>query len=106
MPKCVTTITPQRISFFGGGTDLPDYFLKHGGSVISSTINQYVYVTVKKHSWLFNEQYRLNYSKTEHVNSVDDIEMELPESVLNFEYEPPIYIATNIRPPASSSRII
>ena len=103
MPKCVTTITPQRISLFGGGTDLPDYFLKHGGSVISSTINQYVYVTVKKHSCLFNEQYRLNYSKTEHVNSIDDIENGIARECLKLlNIEPPIYIATTSDLPASS----
>ena len=103
MPKYVTTITPQRISFFGGGTDLPDYYKKYGGSVISSTINQYVYVTVKKHSSLFNEQYRLNYSKTEHVDSLDEIENGIARECLKIlEIDPPIYIATTSDLPASS----
>ena len=42
----VTTMTPHRISFAGGGTDYPKYYLKNGGSVINSTINKYLFVTV------------------------------------------------------------
>ena len=56
MVKAVTTITPLRISFAGGGTDLVDYYLQYGGAVLSSTINKYIYVTVKTHSPLFNEK--------------------------------------------------
>ncbi|MFM7761815.1 MAG: kinase, partial [Acidimicrobiaceae bacterium] len=70
-PRFVTTITPQRISFAGGGTDFPDFYLKNGGAVVSATIDKFVYVTVKRHSELFKEKYRLSYSQTEHV---DDIE--------------------------------
>ena len=77
-PRFVTTITPQRISFAGGGTDFPDFYLRHGGAVVSATINQFAYVTVKRHSKIFREQYRLSYSKTEHVNEIDLIEMTLP----------------------------
>ena len=76
LPRAVTTITPQRISFVGGGTDLPAYFSEHEGGVISSAIDQYVYVTVKRHSALFQEQYRLSYSKTEHADKLDDIDSE------------------------------
>ena len=54
-PRFVTTITPQRISFAGGGTDFPDFYLKHGGAVVSATIDKFVYVTVKRHSKLFEE---------------------------------------------------
>ena len=72
MAKTVTTITPLRISFAGGGTDLADYYLQNGGAVLSSTINKYIYVTVKTHSPLFNEKYRLSYSTTEIVNSLGE----------------------------------
>jgi D-glycero-alpha-D-manno-heptose-7-phosphate kinase len=57
LPKTVTTITPQRISFVGGGTDLPSFYREYEGGVISSAIDQYVYVTVKRHSALFQEEY-------------------------------------------------
>ena len=44
LPKAVSTITPQRISFVGGGTDLPSYYRDHDGEVISSAIDKYIYV--------------------------------------------------------------
>ena len=102
-PRAVTTITPQRISFFGGGTDIPSFYTKSDGEVISSAINQYVYVTVKKHSTLFNESYRLSYSTTEHVNQLDDIQNSIARECLRLVYvEPPLYIATVADLPASS----
>jgi D-glycero-alpha-D-manno-heptose-7-phosphate kinase len=103
IPRSVTTITPQRISFVGGGTDLPSFYKEHGGSVISSAINQYVYVTVKQHSPLFDEAYRLSYSKTEHVSALDDIENSIARECLRLvRIEPPLYIATAADLPASS----
>jgi D-glycero-alpha-D-manno-heptose-7-phosphate kinase len=103
VPRTVTTITPQRISFVGGGTDLPSFYTNHGGGVISSAINQYVYVTVKKHSPLFDEAYRLSYSKTEHAHTLDDIENSIARECLRLVHvEPPLYIATAADLPASS----
>jgi D-glycero-alpha-D-manno-heptose-7-phosphate kinase len=103
VPRSVTTITPQRISFFGGGTDLPAYYSEHEGSVISSAIDQYVYVTVKRHSALFQEQYRLSYSKTEHADSLDDIENRIARECLRLvQIDSPLYIATAADLPASS----
>ena len=103
VPRTVTTITPQRISFVGGGTDLPSFYTNHGGGVISSAINQYVYVTVKQHSPLFDEAYRLSYSKTEHAHTLDDIENSIARECLRLVHvEPPLYIATAADLPASS----
>jgi D-glycero-alpha-D-manno-heptose-7-phosphate kinase len=99
----VTTITPQRISFVGGGTDLPSFYKEHEGGVINSAIDQYVYVTVKRHSALFQEEYRLSYSKTEHTNSLEDIENGIARECLRLvEIESPLYIATAADLPASS----
>lgn len=103
LPRAVTTITPQRLSFAGGGTDLPDFYRGHGGAVLSSTINKYIYVTVKRHSSLFNEVYRLSYSKTEHVNRLDEIENDIARECLRLVHvEPPLFIATASDLPASS----
>ncbi len=103
IPRTVTTITPQRVSFVGGGTDLPSFYTSHGGGVISSAINQYVYVTVKQHSPLFEEAYRLSYSKTEHAHALDDIENGIARECLRLvSVEPPLYIATAADLPASS----
>ena len=103
LPRAVTTITPQRISFAGGGTDLPSFYSQHEGGVISSAIDQYIYVTVKRHSALFNEQYRLSYSKTEHTNNLDDIENQIARECLRLlKVKPPLYISTAADLPASS----
>ena len=102
-PKAVTTITPQRLSFFGGGTDLPAYYENYEGEVISTAIDKYIYVTAKQHSPLFQESYRLSYSKTEHINSIDDIENDIARECIRLvDVEPPIYIATAADLPASS----
>ena len=54
--------TPLRISFAGGGTDIPSFYNKNSyGCVLSSAINKYIYVSVKSHSNLFSEKFRLNY---------------------------------------------
>jgi D-glycero-alpha-D-manno-heptose-7-phosphate kinase len=103
LPRAVTTITPQRVSFAGGGTDIPEFYRRHGGSVISATIDKYIYVTVKRHSPLFNEVYRLSYSKTEHVNSLEEIENDVARECLRLvQVEPPLFIATASDLPALS----
>jgi D-glycero-alpha-D-manno-heptose-7-phosphate kinase len=56
--------TPFRISFAGGGSDLPAYYLKHGGAVVSTAIDKYVYVTVSRK---FDHALRVSYSRTEEV---------------------------------------
>lgn len=102
-PKSVTTITPLRVSFTGGGTDLPDFYRAHGGAVVSTAINKYIYVTVKQHSYLFNEAYRLSYSKTEHTQRLEDIENDIARECLKFlPLDPPLFIATAADLPASS----
>jgi len=66
--------TPLRISFAGGGSDLPDYYRKHGGAVVSTSINKYVYVTVNKR---FDDSIRVSYSKTEIVDDISELNHEL-----------------------------
>lgn len=61
------------MSFFGGGTDFPDFFREHGGSVISSTFDKYCYVTVKHLPPFFDYRTQVTYGIIERVNSVDDI---------------------------------
>jgi len=102
-PRFVTTITPQRISFAGGGTDFPDFFLKHGGAVVSATIDKFVYVTVKRHSELFQEKYRLSYSQTEHVDDINLLKNDIARECLRYlNVEPPLYISTTSDLPVSS----
>ena len=67
--------TPLRVSFFGGGTDLPSYFLNEGGTnVLSSAIDKYIFITIKKR---FDKRIRVGYTRTEMVDRVDEIQHEL-----------------------------
>jgi D-glycero-alpha-D-manno-heptose-7-phosphate kinase len=66
--------TPMRISFAGGGSDLKDYYQHGYGSVVSTAINKFMYVTLNR---TFDTYIRLGYSKIEYVERVDDIEHAL-----------------------------
>ena len=66
--------TPVRISFFGGGTDYPEYFNEYGGSVLSTTIDKYVYITINKIGGLLDEKYRVAYKRVELCNNIEGIE--------------------------------
>ncbi len=103
LPPLVMTRTPLRVSFAGGGTDLPDFYNLGYGAVFSAAVDKYIYVTVKRHSEIFNEPVRLNYSQTEQVNTIDDIKNNIARECLRFmEIEPPVYISTVGDMPASS----
>lgn len=102
-PELIMTRTPLRVSFVGGGTDLAAFYEKEPGAVLSTAINRYVYVTVKRHSNLFFEPIRLNYSRSEEVDHVDEIQNNISRECLRFlEIEPPIYVSTVGDVPAST----
>ena len=67
--------TPLRVSFAGGGSDPPSYYTKHGGAVLSTTIDKYIYIAV--HRYFYPNQSLLKYSKTELVNNNDEIQHPL-----------------------------
>lgn len=69
----IITKTPFRMSFFGGGTDMPEFFNEEKGAVISTTINKYVYVTVRHLPRFFEYTTEIKYSKIERVNKINDI---------------------------------
>ena len=69
----IITKTPFRMSFFGGGTDMPDFFNEHGGAVISTTFDKYCYVNVRHLPRFFDYNTELAYSKMERVTNVEDI---------------------------------
>ena len=66
--------TPLRVSFVGGGSDLPVFYRKFGGAVVSTAINQFVYVTINKK---FDEKIRVSYSRTEEARSVERVKHPL-----------------------------
>lgn len=65
------------MSFFGGGTDIESFFKENGGAVLSTTIDKYCYVTVRHLPRFFDYKTHLTYSKTEYINSYDEIEHPL-----------------------------
>lgn len=71
--------TPLRVSFLGGGSDLPSYYCRHGGAVLSTTIDQSVYVTVSRK---FDDAVRVSYSRTEEVAHASQIEHPLVREAL------------------------
>ncbi len=71
--------TPLRMSFVGGGSDLPSYYRQFGGAVVSTAIDKYVYVTVNKK---FDDGIRIAYSRNEEVASVNDIHHPLVKATM------------------------
>jgi D-glycero-alpha-D-manno-heptose-7-phosphate kinase len=71
--------TPLRISLFGGGTDFPSFFKSEGGCVLTTAIDKYIFVTIKKR---FDTKLRIGYTRTEMVDSVDMIQHELIREAL------------------------
>lgn len=79
----IVTRTPFRVSFCGGGSDLPSYYRKNGGCVLSTTINKYMYIIT--HKSFFPHQTVLKYSKTETVEKLDGIEHKIFRECLKQE---------------------
>ncbi len=75
----IITRTPFRISFAGGGSDLRNYYEKFGGSVLSVSINKYIYLSM--HPFFEDNAYLLKYSKTEHASSVNEIQHPIIKTV-------------------------
>jgi len=91
----VITRAPLRVSFAGGGTDMEDFYRQDYGSVLSTTINKYVYITVKRHGRLFKENYRLNYAETELAQDLDSIKNKIARECLrHVPVDLPVYIST------------
>ncbi len=79
----IITKTPFRISLCGGGSDLPAYYKKNGGAVISTTINKYMYIT--SHPSFDKDVTTLKYSKIEKVKNIDDIKHPIFKECLKYE---------------------
>jgi D-glycero-alpha-D-manno-heptose-7-phosphate kinase len=74
--------TPTRISFVGGGSDMPSYYRRHGGAVLSTAIKRFIYITVNEK---FDNRIRLSYSRTEEVDCFAQIQHPLVRNVLDME---------------------
>jgi D-glycero-alpha-D-manno-heptose-7-phosphate kinase len=65
--------TPYRVSFLGGGTDYPAWYLKHGGTVIATTIDKYCYISCRYLPPFFEHRIRVVYSKIESCQTFEEI---------------------------------
>lgn len=72
--EMIITQTPFRVSFFGGGTDIEEFFREYGGAVLSTTIDKYCYVNVRHLPRFFKYSTEISYSKIERVTSIDEIQ--------------------------------
>jgi len=74
--------TPFRVSFFGGGTDYPDWYREHGGAVLATTIDKYCYISVRELPPFFEHKFRVVYSLVENVREVAEINHPAVRAVL------------------------
>lgn len=81
----IITKTPFRVSFFGGGTDYPPWFQKHGGCFLSMAIDKYCYLSVRNLPPFFEHKHRLVYSIVENVSSAAEFKHPVVREVLGWK---------------------
>ena len=96
------TRTPFRMSFFGGGTDYYDYYAKYGGSVLSTTIDKYCYLSMRPLPPFFDFKNQFTYSRIERFNTPDEVQHPLMRNALKLIPTQRIQIAYDADLPASS----
>ncbi len=99
----LTCRTPLRISFFGGGTDYPEYIEQDRGAVVGMAIDKYIYVSALRLANFLEYKYRLSYSRHERVQAIEEIEHPVVRAVLqHYEIEKPLDITVLSDLPARS----
>jgi len=86
--------TPFRVSFFGGGSDFPEWYLGNGGAVLSGAIDKYCYISIRELPPFFEHVHRLVYSKVENVSVVEEFKHPVVREILM--REPPLSIGLEI----------
>ena len=95
--------TPFRISFVGGGTDLRSFYAEEPGQVLSTSIDKYIYVVVKRQIGIVEYKYRVNWSQVEICNEVEDIQHPIVrEALRRMEIDFPVEITTFADIPAQT----
>jgi len=94
--RYVVTRTPLRVSLFGGGSDLPSYYLESGrGAALSFATDRATFVTVKRHTEFFDDKFRLNYVVSETVDTIAEIKNNIARETLQYlGNEGRLYIST------------
>ena len=99
----IITRTPFRVSFFGGGTDLKTFYSKTDGEVLSTAIDKYLYVVVKRKLGIVEHKYRINWSSVEFTNQLNKIKNPIARECLKyFKIDYPIEITTFADIPANT----
>tara|TARA_B100000959_G_C14920775_1_gene599405 strand:- start:419 stop:1411 length:993 start_codon:yes stop_codon:yes gene_type:complete len=80
----IITKTPYRISFFGGGSDYPSWYKKNGGTVLSTTIDKYIYISCRFSPNYFKKKYRIVWRKIENVQRVNQINHKAVRELLKY----------------------
>ena len=84
----IITRTPFRISFFGGGSDFPEWFVEHSAQVIGTSIDKYCYISCRYLPPFFDHKFRLVYSQIENVKEINEIKHSAIRAVLDsFHWE-------------------
>ena len=78
----IVSKTPYRISFFGGGTDYPSWYVKNGGAVLSTTIDKYIYISGRHLPPFFEHKYRIVWSHVETVKKMNQIKHRAVKELL------------------------
>jgi D-glycero-alpha-D-manno-heptose-7-phosphate kinase len=76
--------TPYRLSFFGGGTDYPDWYRQHGGAVLATTIDKYCYLTCRYLPPFFEHRHRVVWSKVENCMSLEEVEHPVVRALIEY----------------------
>ena len=98
----IITKTPFRMSFFGGGTDMPQFFQEHRGAVLSTSFDKYVYVTVRHLPRFFDYTTELIYSKSERISKLNDMEHPMVRNAMKMLDMKELHIAYDADLPARS----
>ena len=97
----IITRTPFRISFVGGGSDLPEFYTKHQGAVLSCSINKYMYIST--HRYFDNDKICLKYSKTEIASNIYELQHPAAKEILKkFSIHGALEISSNADVPAGT----
>jgi D-glycero-alpha-D-manno-heptose-7-phosphate kinase len=99
----ITSRTPLRVSFFGGGTDYPEYFERHPGAVVGMAIDKYVYVSALRLANFLQYKYRVAYSRVEAESHIENIQHPVVRALLeHYQIEEALDINIMADLPASS----
>lgn len=103
MHSYLTVRSPLRVSFFGGGTDYPEYFAEHPAAVLGMAINRHVYISALRRPAFAKHEFSIAYSQLEHVSNIHDIKHPAIRVALEeFAYTHPLDISTLADLPAKS----